>query len=411
MALVAALRDGRHHLQRVDVEKSAAVEREAGQDVVIQRALQHVGVFTPQFQFEHPPRAQHHADGGAGLGVGAVGRQIEGFAELLAVRLAAHAADEVEVSRRDGRPEGAALRGERRVAPVAREVDHRGQQIHHPHRVPHRLGQFAHGARRLQRGQPVMVHVPGQLAGFAAALGFGLEIIWCLPALGDEVRRQLAVALHAGGAGELHEGELDFLMPAVTGQLAGAQAKGAANQVGQPADHIEQRPLAGGGEMRDARLDEMPGNIQLVTVAEIGPAVLRLDELEIGVEVAIAALRLRNGRDEPVELSVERRVGMRGQPIAGRLDPLRQIRVLPKQPMKLPRLLAGGDLQVVHATAPLRARQAVVQRLPLVGNDRVPDQLRPTGEEAVVETHVRQRERCRITHRQVRGWSALPPTR
>ena len=76
------------------------------------------------------------------------------------------------------------------------------------------------------------------------------------------------------------------------------------DQVRQPADHVQQRPFAGRAKMRHARLDEVAGDIKLVTVAQVGPAVLRLDELKVGVEVAVSLLSRRNFVDNSVEIGV-----------------------------------------------------------------------------------------------------------
>jgi hypothetical protein len=187
-------------------------------------------------------------------------------------------------------------------------------------------------------------------------------------------------------------------MAAVAGQLARAGAEGFGGQVGELADDVEQRALARGLEVRDARLDEVARDIQLVAVAQVGPAVLRLDELEVGVEVAVVALRLGDGGDEPVELGRERRVGMRGEPVARGLDPFGQIGILPEQAVELALLLARGDLEIVHAAAALGAEDAVVERLPLARDDGVADQPRAIGEKAVLEADAGQREGGEVAH-------------
>ena len=87
VALVTALGDGGDDLERVDVEELGAVDRHAALHVVVEGALHDVGVGAVQLDLEHPAREEDHADGGTGLGVGAVGREVEGLSELLAVGL------------------------------------------------------------------------------------------------------------------------------------------------------------------------------------------------------------------------------------------------------------------------------------------------------------------------------------
>ena len=47
--------------------------------------------------------------------------------------------------------------------------------------------------------------------------------------------------------------------------------------------------------MGDGGLDQVPGAIQFVPVAQVGPALLRLDDGEVDVEVAV---RLLGGGDQ-----------------------------------------------------------------------------------------------------------------
>ena len=53
--------------QRVDVEEAVAGQRHAGEQAVVDLALQHVGVFAVAAHQEHAVVPQRHADGGARL--------------------------------------------------------------------------------------------------------------------------------------------------------------------------------------------------------------------------------------------------------------------------------------------------------------------------------------------------------
>ncbi len=68
-AIMAAAGDRGLDLERVDVEKFPAVERHAGEDIVVEGAFHDVAELAAQLQVEHPAREEHQADRGAGLGV------------------------------------------------------------------------------------------------------------------------------------------------------------------------------------------------------------------------------------------------------------------------------------------------------------------------------------------------------
>ena len=398
VTFVAAFRERRHDFERVDVEIGASIEREAGQDVVVERALHHVRIFAPPLEFQQAPRAKHHADRRAGLGIGPVRRQVEGLAEFFPVGFGSDSARDIQMPLLDRGPEPATLRGERFVRPLARKVDHRREEIHHAHRVADRFVQLAHRLRSLQRGESVMVHVPRQPAVFAPPFRFRLEIVRRSAALPEEVGGEVAITLLSRGARQLQQRQLDLLVAAVTLHPVRPRAEGAIDQVREPANDLEQPALAGRLEVGDARLDEMTGHVEFVAIPKIRPAVLRLDEREVGVEVAVRLLRLRDRRDQPVEFGVERRIGVRAQPVARRLDPLREVGILPEKAVEPPFLLARRHLEIMHAAAALRARDAVVERLPLPGNRRLAHDPRAAGEESVVERNRRERQGGSVAH-------------
>ena len=74
-----------HHLEGVDIEESLPIERHAGEDAVIQRALHHVGIFAALLEGEHAPGEEDEADGGAGFGINGIVRQVIVIGEGLAI--------------------------------------------------------------------------------------------------------------------------------------------------------------------------------------------------------------------------------------------------------------------------------------------------------------------------------------
>ena len=79
----------------LDVEEVGAVERDAREHGVVVRALDQVGKTALAGGEQQPPGEHDAADRRAGLGVGAVGRQLERLAECLVAMPGAEAAGEV----------------------------------------------------------------------------------------------------------------------------------------------------------------------------------------------------------------------------------------------------------------------------------------------------------------------------
>jgi len=65
--------------------------------------------------------------------------------------------------------------------------------------------------------------------------------------------------------------------------------------------------------MRHRRLEQMPGAIQLVRVAQVRPAPPRSLHDEKAVQISVGQLRRRERGDELLELFFQRRVRMRRQ--------------------------------------------------------------------------------------------------
>ena len=70
-------------LQRVDVEESRPVGRDRGPEAVVQHAFHQVGVLAVAGGEQQPPAPVEARDRGAGLVVGAIGRELVGVTERL----------------------------------------------------------------------------------------------------------------------------------------------------------------------------------------------------------------------------------------------------------------------------------------------------------------------------------------
>src|SRR5262249_13331384 len=83
--------------ERVDVDEAVAAQRYAGQQAVVDLALQDVGVLAVAGHEEQAVVPQGHADGGARLRVGRVVGQVVGDRETLVVGRRADAAGDIHL--------------------------------------------------------------------------------------------------------------------------------------------------------------------------------------------------------------------------------------------------------------------------------------------------------------------------
>ena len=157
---------GRHYLERVHIEEAFAVEGDAGEDAVVELALEDVGVAGVGIEGEHAAREEGHADGRAGLGIGGVVRQVVIEGKCLADLGAAQAPGDVHFLAGHVVPEGLAGIFQGFIAENAREVGHSRVEVDGPDGVPDGLGLLPHRQMRLQVavGDPLPViafDIPG----------------------------------------------------------------------------------------------------------------------------------------------------------------------------------------------------------------------------------------------------------
>src|ERR1017187_7221637 len=91
------------------------------------------------------------------------------------------------------------------------------------------------------------------------------------------------------------------------------RAKHRINVVGIPGCDVQESLFARGLVVRDGSLEHVAGAVKLVTVTKVGPALARLLDREVAVEVAVGLLRGGEQADNVFDLRLQRWIGMRGE--------------------------------------------------------------------------------------------------
>ena len=361
VAVVAAGHVAFPDLQRVGVDVALAVERQPGQEAVVERALDQVGVARLAGDHEHPPAEHHRPDRGARLAVAALVGQLVRVAERLVGVVRPDAAGDVRLGRDHLVPEPVGRRAEGLVAVLDVEVGHAGEEVDLSHRVPLDRGGLT------DRG--VVLEVVGAEAVAAEQL---------VPAPVDEAARGVEVALLARLAVELDQGRLDLGVPVDPVDPARPGPEGGHDQVGDATGDVEEPGVGVGAVQGDGGLDQVAGAVELVTPGQLDKALAGEVHLEVGVEVAVLGLR---GLEQPdrrgqellqpgLALGVEVRVGQR--PGQG-LEPLVEVAVEEGQRAHVvrPGVLPGRELEVqevaglVQPVPPGRDADLAVDAAPL----------------------------------------------
>jgi hypothetical protein len=298
----------RPSLERVDVEEARAVERDAGQNAVVDRTLDNVRVLWIAGRQQQPPAEHHAGDRGTRLGVRAVGRQLERVAEGLVAVAAAQAAGEVGAGGDHVAPSAADRIKQALVAQLGRDVDRGTVEVQLPDGMPG-------DARRLANGQ-VILPVPRSEPPLAEQP---------LPARLDHPGRQLEVAPLAGGPKQLHQCHLDLRVAVdarlpLAAELAVDRLDGAGRDREQPI--IPERSVPG-----DRGLHEVADAVQLMAPLQVGVRAATAEDLDERVDVAVGPLRAGDQVDRLVGGSGERRLRLPAQLPPHRLEPLVRVRV------------------------------------------------------------------------------------
>ena len=350
--------------ERVHVEEPVAGERDAGRDRVVERPLDEVGVARVAGQEEEPLVQHHERDRRAGLLVGVEGRQVVVVGEPLVAPGGAKAAGD-EHPPLDGVLPDALGRGlERRVLRLGRDVERAGEEVQRAHRVA--------GDDLVVADLHVVEPVGAVVLGRRRVVLLRVEVL--APVL-DEVPREAEVARVARRARQLHERELQLRVAGVPGPVAGAVAERALDEVGGLPRDVEEVAAAGRLEVRDARLDEVAGAVELVVVAQVREALL-VAELVRRVEVAVGPLRAGEEADGGVRLRGDARVLARAEAVRRGLERLVHVGVGEDVALVAARLPGGRALEVLdrphlaQLAEEVRHRRLAVRPLPR-GPERV----------------------------------------
>ena len=142
-------------------------------------------------------------------------------------------------------------------------------------------------------------------------------------------------------------------MPRIAVLLVGTGTQDAGDVVDIFLHDVEQAPVAGRHEIGDGAFQHVPGAIEFVVVAQVGPALVDLAPDVPAIEVAVGKLGLGQLLSDRVDLALDRRIAAVEERVACRLDPLADVGV----PEDL-----GGEVVPVARQRQRRRRLHHIQR-------------------------------------------------
>ena len=316
-------------LQRVGVEERLAVERDPGEEAVVQRSLEEVGEAALARDEQHPPVPHDAGDRRARFAVGAVGRQLVPIADRLTMVARADATGQIGLRRGQVVPLEEHRGEQRLVARLGVDVGDPGCEIERAHGV-------SDDRPRVANRLSVLVVVEVETAVREHAVS---------PPRGQRVG-QLQVALPARLAVQLDKRELDLGMS--VGACLGACAEDLVDQVGEATCDREEGRVARRSCGRHSSLEEMACAVELVAHLQVGPAPARVDDLAPAVEIAVRLLCRGDKLGRFARVALERGRRLAAELPGDRLEPLVDIRVAEHHAPTLTRDASRGDAQVVE---------------------------------------------------------------
>ncbi len=158
--------------------------------------------------------------------------------------------------------------------------------------------------------------------------------------------RQIQIALLAGLSVEFDQPHLDLGM--ARRRMAFVRPEDAVDVVGHTAGDVEQPPVARAARIGDRSLEEMPGTVEFVAVLDVAPALVRLDNLPVGVQIAVVGLGRFQQIDGVVGHLFQCRIWIGGQFVADGLQPLVDVRIHKHGRAIVTLARTGGQAQVVE---------------------------------------------------------------
>src|ERR1700722_5715947 len=303
---------------------------------------------------------------------------------------ATEAGGHVHLRRGDVAPQRFASALESLIAEFRREVCHRRGHIHGAHGMPHDAGLLSDGDVRL-----VILVGPSPEGGriLAARKRFLSEIVRLTAPLVDEIGCKIEAAAIAGQSVKLDQRELDLLMPAIAALLPRTAAKCCGDVIDVTLHDVEHLASPGGAKVGDGAFEQMARVIELVVVAQVRPALLRLAPVVPAVEIAEGRLGAREIVDDGVNLRLDVGVAPMGKRVSSRLDPLADIRVpehLHGKVMAVPRDHERGN----RLRQFKRIEDAHLFELLVLARNRVLEHgLEPLAPERAGDADIRKRDR------------------
>ena len=157
--------------------------------------------------------------------------------------------------------------------------------------------------------------------------GFQIKIVRTGAAFIHKIFAQIQIAPLTGSVIELHQCQLDLLVPGVATLLSTSAPEHLRDVIGVAAQRVEQGALSRGIIMRHRCFDQVTGAVQLVRVAQVRELPLRLHDGEIDIQIAIRLLCRSDQCDYLIQQGIEIWIGVHGKAVTGSLNPLRNIRI------------------------------------------------------------------------------------
>ena len=201
-----------------------------------------------------------------------------------------------------------------------------------------------------------------------------------------------------GQAVEADQRELDLRMAAVAALLARPAPEGFAHVLDIPLQDVEQAAPAGGEVVGDAALEQVAEVVELVVVAEVGPALVGL-ALEVpAVQITVRRLGPLEIVDDGLDLRLYSLVASVRERVGGGLDPFADVGV----PEHL-----DGEVVLVAREAQRRRRVGELQRVEdsvlgkldvLAGDGPGQDGLEAFAPEIALEMDIDETDRLKLAH-------------
>lgn len=195
------------------------------------------------------------------------------------------------------------------------------------------------------------------------------QIVGLFPADPHEMSGKLQIRAVPRHTVQLDKGKLNLLMAGAAAALAFAGAEHAADQIREAARHIQQAALAGGLVVGDGGFDQVAAAVKLVSLRQILPAVFRMLNGDVGIEIAVVLLRAGNEIDRLVRQALK--LGSRTILNTERhgFNPFVEVGILENGALVASLPLPRRDAEIIQTMGRFHIRQAIVEGFPLVGND------------------------------------------